>query len=279
MKVYQEYKSKGLEMVLVNVESYSKVKSFLPKYNITMPVAIVDRSLLSVYGVRGYPSAFLLDHTGKIIWQGHPSSNWLGVAKEALKKLPSGGEFLLSDYPKKYHSLLKLIHKGKYGSAISKLNSLVRKEDEVAKKILKKLEKMVRERYEEAERFVKRGEFAQAYVAFESLFKEFTKLSLAKQLKKKYKELLRDKSIALEFKAAKLFLKAQRYDRRGTYSSFRRAYSYYRKVVKRYPRTRLAQKAKEALVRLKKELVSYNPKCWACRKAKRACKRCKAATR
>lgn len=80
--VYDEYKSKGIEFVLINAtdnqsETRENVMAYLEEHNITMPVYFdegilgidgltINDSAQAVYGVPSYPSTVFIDKDGNI---------------------------------------------------------------------------------------------------------------------------------------------------------------------------------------------------------------------
>lgn len=67
-KVYNLYKDKGLVVISVSTDqSVDKVKRYLEKIPADFLVLMDDnRSAASAYGIRGYPSSFLLDRKGYV---------------------------------------------------------------------------------------------------------------------------------------------------------------------------------------------------------------------
>lgn len=69
LKVYDKYKSKGLEIVGISLgEKWEKVTPFVEKYKITYPVVIdPDGKVASTYGdIRAIPTTFFVDKKGII---------------------------------------------------------------------------------------------------------------------------------------------------------------------------------------------------------------------
>jgi peroxiredoxin len=70
INVYNDYKSKGLEIVGVSVDEsgWSVVKPFLAKANITYPVVLADKTLKSAYGqIDAIPTTFFVNRKGMIV--------------------------------------------------------------------------------------------------------------------------------------------------------------------------------------------------------------------
>jgi peroxiredoxin len=64
------------------VENYSKANA-IPFLLASDP----GGGTMQSYGARGYPSAYLIDPSGKVAWQGHPAGLKDGTIKKALKNV------------------------------------------------------------------------------------------------------------------------------------------------------------------------------------------------
>ena len=69
---------KGLSMLWVTEEERAPVEEWLAKTGLQAPVALLDTptrdELNRHYPVPGYPTAFLLDPDGTVVWTGHPQT-------------------------------------------------------------------------------------------------------------------------------------------------------------------------------------------------------------
>jgi len=84
--VWGEYESKGLVILALSDESASTVEPFIAANGMTYPVASGSGSK-RLFQVSGIPAAFLIDHTGTILWSGHPGNGgWTGLLDDALEK-------------------------------------------------------------------------------------------------------------------------------------------------------------------------------------------------
>ena len=89
-KLHDKYASQGLEIIgLSQDHAEGTLAKFMKTKDIHYSVAI-DNGTVDLCDVRGYPTSILVDHTGKIIWRGHPWSWGLdGKIKKALAKAPA----------------------------------------------------------------------------------------------------------------------------------------------------------------------------------------------
>ena len=82
-ELHDTYGKRGLLMISVTAEDERTVREFANQYKMTFPIGIDDngRTMLA-YGVRGIPTAFLIDAKGVVIWQGHT----LRLEKQLIEK-------------------------------------------------------------------------------------------------------------------------------------------------------------------------------------------------
>jgi len=67
-KMYDQLKSRGLEVVAVNVrDSEETARQFIRENNHTFPVLLdAEFTATGMYGIRGFPTTFIVDRTGKL---------------------------------------------------------------------------------------------------------------------------------------------------------------------------------------------------------------------
>ena len=72
-KMYNEFGSKGLEVVAVSAETPLMVESFVKATDYSYPFYIdTDNSFQEAYKITEIPKCFLIDKSGAIVFQGHP---------------------------------------------------------------------------------------------------------------------------------------------------------------------------------------------------------------
>jgi thiol-disulfide isomerase/thioredoxin len=81
IEMYEGYKEERVAFVSLTNEPRGTVEPFVEKMNMPYPVGGGSNSARA-YGVRGIPRAFILDPSGRIVWEGHP----MGGLEEALEK-------------------------------------------------------------------------------------------------------------------------------------------------------------------------------------------------
>jgi len=72
--VWGEYESKGLVVLALSDEGASTVEPFVEANGMTYPTGAGSGSGRG-FKVAGIPAGFLIDHTGTILWSGHPGGN------------------------------------------------------------------------------------------------------------------------------------------------------------------------------------------------------------
>lgn len=85
--VHQKYKDKGVVVVALSFEDSSKVRPYVAQKGIPYAAASGTTSS-AAYGVHGYPSSFVINPEGKIVWAGHPMGGLAQAVEAALEKTP-----------------------------------------------------------------------------------------------------------------------------------------------------------------------------------------------
>lgn len=128
----KKYKNKGVILLAVSYEPERTVKTYIDKYKVSYVVGAGAEDAMEKYGVKGFPTAFLVDPDGKIAWTGHPQDNVERAIDKVLEeKPPKGKSFLITGSAKslfkqaegyfkkkKYEEALDLYEQlaGEYGS-------------------------------------------------------------------------------------------------------------------------------------------------------------------
>lgn len=87
MGSHEKYKGKGLVVLMVSDEEKGKVAPYVTANKIPFIVAGVKDADFKAYGVQGIPHAFLLDGSGKIVWEGFPAALQPATIESALKSV------------------------------------------------------------------------------------------------------------------------------------------------------------------------------------------------
>jgi cytochrome c biogenesis protein CcmG/thiol:disulfide interchange protein DsbE len=74
-EIHRKYKDRGLEIIGVTDEDRQTVRNFTKEVPIEYTVAHDPYGKLGEqFQIEGIPHAMIVDKTGKIVWEGHPSS-------------------------------------------------------------------------------------------------------------------------------------------------------------------------------------------------------------
>lgn len=79
---------KGVLLVALSDEPDAKVRSFVKANNMNYVVGSDANPTFKDFGVRGYPTVFVMDPNGKIIYKGHSAEDAEDIVDELLKKNP-----------------------------------------------------------------------------------------------------------------------------------------------------------------------------------------------
>jgi thiol-disulfide isomerase/thioredoxin len=85
-EINSKYKAKGLNIIGISDEDQPTVEKFRKTLPMEYTVAL-DKGgeLAQKFGITGIPQAFIVDKSGKIVWQGHPMELKESTIEEVLK--------------------------------------------------------------------------------------------------------------------------------------------------------------------------------------------------
>jgi hypothetical protein len=118
--LYAKYKDKGFVLVALTDEARGLVDKFIATTNATHPIVIEGSDTTDAWGVKGFPSSFLVDPDGKIAWAGNPGGLKDSQIEELLTRVR-----LAPKLPKSLEGVGKEIEKSKYSDALKKLDSAI----------------------------------------------------------------------------------------------------------------------------------------------------------
>ena len=85
-EIYEKYQKQGLEVIGISDESKATVKKFIETTPMKYHVAIDENGKYrKPFDIEGIPHAFLVDKTGKIVWEGHPMDLQSSEIEKVLK--------------------------------------------------------------------------------------------------------------------------------------------------------------------------------------------------
>lgn len=136
MKVWEEYKPKGLTILALSDEASGTVEKHIETHGMTYPIGTGAKGKRA-FGVNGIPSAFLIDHTGTILWQGHPGNGgWEEMLDPALEKAERmADQWDIGEHPESLKKVAALAKKGEMGKAWKESENLLKRFEEDALKL------------------------------------------------------------------------------------------------------------------------------------------------
>ena len=85
-EIYAKYKDKGLQVVGITDEDRAKIMKFEKEVPIEYSVGLdTGGKYAKPFGIQGIPHAVLVDKSGKVVWEGHPTSLQDSQIEEILK--------------------------------------------------------------------------------------------------------------------------------------------------------------------------------------------------
>jgi pimeloyl-ACP methyl ester carboxylesterase/peroxiredoxin len=119
------FRKKGLVLISITYEEKPAVEKFLKTSKITYPVALDrgDKETFTAYGIVGVPTAYILDPTGHVMWNGQPEALIDSQIEDLLREgqkaaeLASGDRLLPLTFDKKGEGQPVVLLHGLGGSA------------------------------------------------------------------------------------------------------------------------------------------------------------------
>jgi protease I len=95
VKVYNEYKEKGVEFIgIEGLGNVKEIEKFVNRYKIKWPVTIGEKEVFQAYEIRGVPTHVIVDRNGKIIFS-MPGALKEDKLKKELEKVIAKEKILL----------------------------------------------------------------------------------------------------------------------------------------------------------------------------------------
>ena len=254
----KKYFDKGLRIIAVSAEPIGLLQAQVVenrggKYWIASDP---DRATVAGYispGKRGIPHAYLIDATGTVVSEGVPDSGRIEQLLEGVFD-PSLGREL----DKSLKAAVKSYKKGDYGKAHAAAARQVENENRVISSDAAYLQ----ERCVACADFhkglvesgIKQKDFTTVYDDLKMISKKFAGMEAAPWAAAKKKELDGSAEVKTEMKASKALRKARSKEAgaKGKAKKMGPARNAYKSIVKKYPGTRAAKMAEEALKSLPK---------------------------
>jgi tetratricopeptide (TPR) repeat protein len=123
----EKYQKQGVMLLALSYEPQEKVAPFVKKYKLPYVVGDAAMETRDAFGIRGYPTMFLVDPTGNVAWRGHPDAVEPELEKLLKKKPPRGPGILSTGGAKSALKKADALYKGKkYAAALKAYKSIVK---------------------------------------------------------------------------------------------------------------------------------------------------------
>lgn len=71
-EMQEKYGPRGVTVLAISTQDRSAVETFIEELEVQYPTVIEATDSMKAFGRTGYPSAFLIDTGGRVLWVGHP---------------------------------------------------------------------------------------------------------------------------------------------------------------------------------------------------------------
>ena len=250
-KLNDKYFDKGLRVITITNEPGSAAQTVIDQGGLYWIASEPNGATMKRYsnpGSKGIPRAYLIDASGTVVSSGVPSEAQIEKLLEDAF-VPGLGKQL----HKSLKSAVKLYDKGDYGKAYAAAARATTNEDRAiasdAEYLRKCCEEVANWYKKQVEGSIQSKDYATAYADFKTIPKDFAGMEIVGWAKETKAKLDADKSVQTELKAYKAFEKAQKKEEaaEGKAKKLGPARKAYKSIVKKYPGTRAAKLAEEAL--------------------------------
>ena len=255
-KLNEKYFDKGLRIIAITAESTGTADMVTKKGGKYWIASDPGRATMGRYtqkGRLGIPHAYLIDASGTVVSEGVPNEQRIEeLLKDAFN--PALGK----DLHKSLKTAVKLYKKGGYGKAWAAVARATQNDDRTiaadALYLQKRCEEVAKWNQTQVENAIKAKDYATAYADFKAIPKTFDGMEIVLWAREMKAKLDADKEAQTELKAFKAFEKAQKKQdaAKGKAKKMGPARKAYKSIVKKYPGTRAAKMAEEALRALPK---------------------------
>ena len=238
-ELYSKYKAQGFAIVGVTNEPKKLVSETVEKTKREVVIAMVSGDKVdSAYGVNGYPTAFLVDATGHILWTGHGTPDEKMIV-EALKDV-------VPPMPESNKDLNKLLQKRQFGKAYEAIDKVLAKspDDKEFSKAKSDIDKVLKRHLDQAKAAAEALDFAQAAAIYDEVIAHFTGIPAAAEAKPARDAIDKNPAAKDELAVMKDLKRAEDQMQAGDEDKAVKAWE---TILKRYPKALAAKRAKDAL--------------------------------
>lgn len=195
IELNNKYKDKGLALIALSQDkSAKKLQQFVREKKISYNVAI-DNGTADWFGIRGYPTAVIVNHEGKVVWWGYP---WDEDFEKAIDKaLAAGPGGAISGVPLgPFDHLREPLWGGKdFSQAYNKIRSHAASDKQTelsahARRIIETIDRNITVRIDQADRFAADSP-ARARGIYADIVSKYSGIKLVEPAKTAYSALKR----------------------------------------------------------------------------------------
>jgi hypothetical protein len=237
-----KYGEKGLVVLGVSNEPKKLVMETVQKTERKYAIAIIKGEKTDAfYGVRGFPSAYLLDARGRVIWSGHPGALEEKTIADALAK-----SAVVAPLPDALKDINKLIAKQELGKAWDAAGKALATKagDKDLERVRTEIEKALAKKMDAAKAAAAASDFGTAVDLYEEVTAEFEGMPAASEAKAPHDAILADPNAKDELAAAAQMKKADAEVRKG---EFEKAVAIWKATAKKYGSTKSGARAAAAV--------------------------------
>lgn len=245
-ELHEEYADRGLKVVGITTESEGLIERHIEEHDMRFPLASVDQGEEDNYGIRGFPTSFLIDADGMIVWRGHPAKFEREFGRKRLERLLDETS-IVPDISGQHRRIARYVDKGDLGDAWEKACDEL--EDGDAPDLVEfrdRIEAMVDARLAKVEDLCDEERYGQAAVILDQITETFDGMPQAEKAEELLDALEDDDDAEDDIDAYDDYVKAMEYWREG---EFDRALETLSDIVDDYPDTGTAILADGILLR------------------------------
>ncbi len=240
----KEFGAQGLVVVGVTNEPSSLVEKDVEKSKFEHPTVMVSGEETDrVYGIKAFPSGFLVDAEGVVVWAGHPGELDDDTLKKAL-----GGVVVSPPLSEEHKAIDELRRSRKYGKAHAALLKALAKspDDAELKAAADHLVAQLDRRMQGAKQALDAGEYGRAMKLYQEVTDDFAGMPGADEAKPAAAALKKDKAAADDLAAA---AKLEDAEEKWIEGDLEKALDAYASIAKKYPDTPSGKRAEEMVQR------------------------------
>lgn len=213
IKVADKYTDRGVLFIgLSGDKSVREVRNFIRRSGINYHIGM-DNDISKRFLFKGIPTAFVISHTGKVVWQGHPMDQVFETA--IISALESAPSLFLAGLELGPFGALRLQLSGGRGfaKAYRQLKTEAERTNseagEIANKIIRAIDSRIEKKIEEAAK-LRESDPAAAFILYQQIVKNYRGIEAVRPAVAVYDELKNDEQVRNEVAAAKAVRKAEK---------------------------------------------------------------------